>query len=58
MEKKVESVRVAVRCRPMSSKEKTQGCVDVVRVDESRGEIHIQNPKNPNVRSKPPNHQK
>jgi hypothetical protein len=44
-----DAVKVAVRCRPMNSKEKKSGFFDVVHVDESRGEIHVQNPSNPNV---------
>lgn len=44
-----DAVKVAVRCRPMSSDEKKDGCIDVVYVDESRGEIHVKNPANPNV---------
>lgn len=47
-----DAVKVAVRCRPMNSKEKKSGFFDVVHVDESRGEIHVQNPANPNVNSK------
>lgn len=44
-----DTVKVAVRCRPMNSKEKASEFADVIRVDESRGEIHVINPAAPTV---------
>lgn len=45
MSKKVECVKVAVRCRPMSKTEKRDNRACVVTVDSIRGEIFIQNAK-------------
>ena len=41
-----DNVRVAVRCRPLSSKEITEGNCAVVQVDQLRGQItvHLPNP--------------
>lgn len=44
-EKKEECVRVVVRGRPLNSKEKEDGRQVVVKVDSSRGEITLMNPK-------------
>uniref|UniRef100_A0A914HXT9 Kinesin motor domain-containing protein n=1 Tax=Globodera rostochiensis TaxID=31243 RepID=A0A914HXT9_GLORO len=43
-----ECVKVAVRCRPLSSTEISQGHSNIVRADVSRGCIEVQNPKEPN----------
>jgi len=40
-----ECVKVAVRCRPMSESEKAEGQIPVVKVDSSRNEIYLNNPK-------------
>ena len=45
MSKSVECVRVAVRCRPLSSTEKQDGREMIVDITTSRGEIIIRNPK-------------
>ena len=45
MSKSVECVRVAVRCRPMSSDEISKGMQCIVLVDEKRGEVLIHSPK-------------
>ncbi|KAK2163150.1 hypothetical protein LSH36_84g00049, partial [Paralvinella palmiformis] len=39
-----DNVRVAVRCRPLSDKEKSTGCIQVVKIDEVRGSVTVQNP--------------
>ena len=45
MSKKVESVKVSVRCRPMSSTEKSDKRECIVRVDTRKSELVIRNPK-------------
>lgn len=35
----IDNVRVAVRCRPLSEQEESQGCKVAVNVDQSRGDI-------------------
>lgn len=40
-----ECVKVAVRCRPMSEKEKDKGFGEIVTVVPERGEIVVQNQK-------------
>ena len=45
MSKKVESVKVSVRCRPMSTTEKTDKRECIVRVDTKKSELVIRNPK-------------
>jgi kinesin family member 3B len=45
MSKKVESVKVAVRCRPMSRDERKDKRLCIVKVDSNRGEISIINSK-------------
>ena len=40
-----ECVKVAVRCRPMSSKEVDKGFKEIVEVVEERGEIRVHNQK-------------
>ena len=45
MSKKVETVKVSVRCRPMSSVEKTDNRECIVRVDPKKSELVIKNPK-------------
>lgn len=42
-----DNVRVAVRCRPLSSKEQGEGHSVVVQVDQVRGQVtvHIPNPR-------------
>ncbi|XP_036112583.1 kinesin-like protein KIF17 isoform X1 [Molossus molossus] len=39
-----ESVKVAVRCRPMNQRERELNCLSVVTVDSTRGQCFIQNP--------------
>lgn len=45
MTAKSESVKVVVRCRPLSSKEVENGNKEVVSVDESRKMIAVKNPQ-------------
>lgn len=52
MSKKVESVKVSVRCRPLSSKEITDNRECIVIVDTKKSELIIKNPKNDS--SEPP----
>ena len=40
-----ETVKVAIRCRPYNNKEKETQKQQIVKVDESRREIFIYNPK-------------
>ena len=40
-----ESVKVAVRCRPLSETEKQEGQLLAVKVDSQRNEIYLSNPK-------------
>ena len=42
--KKEECVRVVVRCRPMSSKEKDDGRQKVVEMDKKRGSVRARRP--------------
>lgn len=44
--KKVECVKVAVRCRPLSRDEIEDKRKKIVEVTQSRGEIKLQNTKN------------
>ncbi|CAF3583540.1 unnamed protein product [Rotaria sp. Silwood2] len=46
---KDESVRVVVRCRPMSDKEQDSGCERVVDIDNQRRQVSIRRPKNENT---------
>ncbi|XP_071622890.1 kinesin-like protein KIF17 isoform X2 [Heliangelus exortis] len=39
-----ESVKVIVRCRPMSEREKALGCKEVVSMESTRGQCFLQNP--------------
>lgn len=41
-----EAVKVAIRCRPMSSKEQATGHIEIVKMDLNRGEIFVQKPTN------------
>ncbi|CAF4329916.1 unnamed protein product [Adineta steineri] len=45
---KDESVRVVVRCRPMSDKEQETNCERIVNIDEQRRQISIRRPVNEN----------
>jgi Kinesin motor domain len=45
MSKKIESVKVSVRCRPMSRTEKEDNRECIVRVDTRKSELVIKNPK-------------
>jgi hypothetical protein len=45
MSKKVESVKVAVRCRPLSDNEQRDGRMVIIQVNNAKGEITIKNPK-------------
>lgn len=40
----IENVRVAVRLRPLSKKEKSTGCVPVVVADSENAAVFVQNP--------------
>lgn len=40
----IENVRVAVRLRPLSKKEKSSGCVSVVVADPENAAVFVQNP--------------
>lgn len=40
----IENVRVAVRLRPLSKKEKLSGCVPVVVADPENAAVFVQNP--------------
>lgn len=40
----IENVRVAVRLRPLSKKEKSSGCVPVVVADSENAAVFVQNP--------------
>ncbi|XP_050428326.1 kinesin-II 85 kDa subunit [Adelges cooleyi] len=40
----IENVRVAVRLRPLSKKEKASGCVPVVLADSENAAVYVQNP--------------
>lgn len=40
----IENVRVAVRLRPLSKKEKASGCIPVVRADSENAAVYVQNP--------------
>ena len=44
--KKVESVKVSVRCRPLSSREISDNRECIVRVDTRKSELVVKNPKN------------
>ena len=46
---KAETVKVAVRCRPINSKEKADGHYDVVTVDSSRNQILVKDPNDPDA---------
>ncbi|CAF1178533.1 unnamed protein product [Rotaria sp. Silwood1] len=46
---KDESVRVVVRCRPMSDKETDSGCERVVDMDTQRRQVSIQRPRSENT---------
>lgn len=43
--KKMETVKVAIRCRPMSRNEKTTGYEKVVNINNDTGEVFVKNPK-------------
>jgi kinesin family protein 3/17 len=40
----IENVRVAVRLRPLSKKEKLSGCIPVVVADSENAVVYVQNP--------------
>lgn len=44
LSEKNEAVKVAIRCRPMNDKEKSQGHTQVVHINSARGEIVVQKP--------------
>ena len=52
MNRKVETVRVAVRCRPISDREIAEGHLNICQIDMQRGEVYIANPKG--ERGEPP----
>ena len=41
---KNEAVKVAIRCRPMNDKERSQGHTQTVQINRKRGEIMVQRP--------------
>jgi hypothetical protein len=41
---KNEAVRVCIRCRPINSKEKSQGHTKIVDIPGNRGEIFVHKP--------------
>lgn len=45
MEKNAEAVKVCIRVRPLSNKEKREGQEEIVSVDDSRAELTIRNPE-------------
>lgn len=45
MNKDVETVKVAIRCRPLSKNEKSQGFEEVVSINNDTGEVLVKNPK-------------
>jgi hypothetical protein len=47
MSKKSETVKVAVRCRPLSKTERANGNAEVVTVDSARNNISVRNPDEP-----------
>lgn len=47
-EKKCESVKVVVRCRPLNSKETEDGRKVIVDVDDKANEVRLKNPEAPN----------
>ena len=47
MSKKSERIKVSVRCRPMSSKERAEGYQSCVEVDGERGEVIVRMPNQP-----------
>ena len=52
MEKTVERIKVAIRCRPLTSKEKKANAKEIIYVDQKRNEVIIKEPENkkkPNV---------
>lgn len=42
-----ECVKVALRCRPMSSKEAVEGYEEIVHIDSTRGEVYLKDPEAP-----------
>lgn len=47
-----DNVRVVVRCRPLNSKETSEGFKAIVKIDEVRGQVQVTNPDAP--RGEPP----
>lgn len=43
--KSTETVKVAIRCRPMSKGEKVEGYEKVVNINNDTGEVFVKNPK-------------
>jgi len=41
-----EAVKVAIRCRPLNSKEQSNGNIEIVKMDLQRGEIFVHKPTN------------
>lgn len=48
MASNAECVKVALRCRPMSSKETQEGYQEIVFIDSSKGEVYLKDPDQPN----------
>jgi len=42
-----ESVQVVVRCRPMNTREKNEGCQSIIEIDSDINSVSIKNPLNP-----------
>lgn len=52
MPKKVETVKVAIRCRPLNSKEKNNGNTRIVNVNNERGEVCVSKPSDMDAKPK------
>eukprot|EP00047_Mylnosiga_fluctuans_P024708 m.168525 g.168525 ORF g.168525 m.168525 type:complete len:760 (-) comp9910_c1_seq9:718-2997(-) len=48
-----DNVRVVVRCRPLNSTEIGQGCRMIVKMDNARGMVSIENPKTSSADAEP-----
>jgi kinesin family protein 3/17 len=47
LKKNADSVKVAIRCRPLSDSEIKKGCKSAVKVDQLSGQVTVQNAKAP-----------
>ena len=48
MESAGECVKVALRCRPMSSTEAKEGYQEIIYIDGPKGEVYLRDPDAPN----------